>query len=108
MLRVAVKPFTLICPAASQALSPCSPSPVLTPQGQQLAGRPVFLSQTRYACLPLAVPLAAVFTASANHGAAQVATEARQGGAQTGWNRSSREACVFVKGEIERVKDKQK
>ena len=41
----------LVCPAASQALRPSSPSPALTPQGRQLAGRPVFLSCA--ACLPL-------------------------------------------------------
>ncbi|CAB1412361.1 unnamed protein product [Pleuronectes platessa] len=43
---------------ATQSAFP--PSPVLSPGGQHLAGRPVFLSQTRYACLLLTIPLSLV------------------------------------------------
>ena len=73
----------------------------------------MFLSQTRYACLPLAGCSRCSFSASANHGAAQVAIEARQGGVlcehtQTKWERSSRETCLFVRGEIETGRDEER
>lgn len=99
--RCTVKPFTLAGPTASLALSPSSPSPVLTLQGQQLAGRPVFLSC--YACLPLAAPLAAV--SQPQPITARLRLPQRPDRAvsslRTGSKRSSRETCLFVVREIE-------
>lgn len=63
-----VRSFTLTCPASSQPLAACFPTTSPHPLGDgNLAGRPVFfVSQTRHACPPLAVPLAASPRASAN------------------------------------------
>lgn len=71
----------------------------------------MFLSQTRYACLPLAVPLAA--DPRPQPIAVQLRSPQRPDRALsslscrlTEWKTSSRETCLFVRGELERVKEK--